>query len=605
MIALVAVAGIWLALGWWQLHSGWLHIPLPTGIPLPEVVLFSEKYPGRPLPIPVLFWAGWLAYAALLRQVRGGALRAWLGQTFWPALTAQVLLLVTDLDRIIWTDGVTFLEIGYLAYYVAGFCALLAGLSFAAARHGRSAAAMAADAVWLPTYGAAAILLGALALAGRWWAGVPLMAGAALGWAWSRAGWLPARWAALRRWLATPSGALTVLGLLALISRIIYSIRLVEASGIHFPAAGDDSDTNDGFAWQLAQAPARILEIDPQVVYPPGYWMFLAVIYRVFGHHFLPVVFVQSLASAIVPPCVYLLTRRLLPTLGHRTAVLAGLLAVFNTPLIHVAATLDQEAVFMPLLLVGLLALLRGVPAEGPVAWRWLWAAGAFIGLANFMRPITIYFPLVVLAWVATARRRLWPAVQAMIHFTIPMVLVVVPLFIRNVLASGHLTMTSEAAIHYHKHSNDALIALGVDPFVNVRGTVAAFLQQPAAVWQAIWDVVPVRIVQFLFVSFFGVFDPVQMLNPGTVPTAYAMHVEFYAYLAILIGFWWMARRRESRRETLFLLWVTAYFLLQPVLFFVRNATYRIPLYPVFYVWLAAGAVLVWSWTRRWGGRAA
>ncbi len=574
----------WLTLGWWELRTGDL-----IGIALPS----------RSLPVPVLFWSGWLLYVWAAARAPRAPLRAVMARELWPGLIAHGLLLIADLQRVMRAQGALLLEGGYLAYCAAAFALVLvlAGVWLGrwSRRDGRTPPSPWSSA---PVALAAAWLCATLAIDRQWWALGAAACGWLLGWTWTR--WAGARSAVSRvwAWAATPQGMAVMLWMAAWLVRWVYGLRLLSATGADFVRAGDDSDTNDAFAWRFAQDPAAIMEIDRESVYPPGYWMVLGVIYRAVGHRFDAVVLVQTLLSALVPVCVYWLTRRLIPgRSGELAARVAGLLAVLNTGLIHCSVVLDQEAIYLPFLFLGLCALLRAVgPQAETLSRRWLCAAGVLFGLANLMRPITLFIPAVIFAWLLCARRRIGSALRDTAWCAVPMLLVLMPLVIRNAVMSGGevLSVTSEAAGHYRALGNEPFLALGINPFGDPLGTLAAIARQPAASAQAFWTVVPPRVVRFFFVPFFGNFDPVLILNANVLATAYALTLEFYAYAAMAVGCWWLLRAESSRVGTQLFLWMTAYFALTPVFWFIRNATYRVPLHPIFLIWLAAGVLCLW-----------
>ena len=583
-------AAVWLAIGWWELNRGSL-----LSIPLPR----------RSLPIPILYWGGWVGYAWLLGRYTGSSLRRALARTVWVALGAQGLLLLTNLDRTMWSRAVESLEHGYRLYYVAFLCLVVAGLGVMGGRRRLRQHVQGLHA-HLPFYSAALWLGLHLALTRHWWVLLAAALGLLSSRVWRRWPQLGAGWKRISGWLAGPRGTAAVLWALSWLVRWVYALRLMSATGADFVIAGDDSNTNDAFAWMYAQDPRTLLTIDPKIMYPPGYWIFLGWLYRWFGHRFGPVTFIQTCASAIVPVCVYWLTRRLIPTrTGEWAAKIAGLLTALNTGLIHCSVVLDQEAVYLPLLFMGLCALLQAVDRVAASSSKWLVVAGLLMGLANVMRPITVFVPVVVFLWLWGLRRRFWAACRETAWFTIPMVLVLVPLIIRNAVASGGnvIALTTEAAGQYRVSGNEPLLALGVDPFGDPIGTLRVVAGHPMAVAEAAWAVVPPRVVRFFFIPFFGTFDPVLIMNANALATPYALYLELYAYIAMALGAWWMVRYRTSRLGTILLLWITAYFSLTPVFWFVRNATYRVPLHPIFLIWLGAGIMSLWVWSRRKGLR--
>src|SRR5919197_3803712 len=90
---------------------------------------------------------------------------------------------------------------------------------------------------------------------------------------------------------------------------------------------------------------------DPGERWPAAYWLFLGAQYRLFGYQHVSTLLLQSLLGGLGVLAGYALARRLL---SERAAlVAAGLLAV-SSSLVYLSAAVYAEAVYVPMLLVGL-----------------------------------------------------------------------------------------------------------------------------------------------------------------------------------------------------------------------------------------------------------
>ena len=131
----------------------------------------------------------------------------------------------------------------------------------------------------------------------------------------------------------------------------------------------------------------------------PGYSVFVAAVWQLFGESVVALKLVQSLTSAL--GCIWAarVARRLAPTLpgaGEAAAILVALYPYF----IHHAATPGTESVFGTLVLISTYEAAVGL-SEGRAAR--LLAAGVLLAAANLLRPnLMTFVPLAVLwlGWV-------------------------------------------------------------------------------------------------------------------------------------------------------------------------------------------------------------
>ncbi len=166
---------------------------------------------------------------------------------------------------------------------------------------------------------------------------------------------------------------------------------------------------------------------EPQTaVRGPGYPLFVAGFYALFGHHVLPVYLMQILLDALT---LLLLHRFALDMIGHaRGAFIAAAFYALYPPFIQQAISLYSETLYGLLLLASLWvfwwATRRG---QG----RWFALCGLVLGLATLVRPVTLLFPIWLGACLWPMRRRvgIWRPTLVLIAF---FVLVLTPWTMRN-----------------------------------------------------------------------------------------------------------------------------------------------------------------------------
>lgn len=173
------------------------------------------------------------------------------------------------------------------------------------------------------------------------------------------------------------------------------------------PAPVADALDYDTIAVNLATGHG--FSLNPDVPTPrraPGYPFFLAAVYKTFGHSWLPVRLLQALLGALTCLLAFRTAERLF---GERAGPVAGWLLALYPPLVPYAGLLLTETLFTFLLAASAMFWVYGAERKSP--WD-LALAGLCLGLATLTRPVTLFFPALLL--LAAALRpglaRLWPA---------------------------------------------------------------------------------------------------------------------------------------------------------------------------------------------------
>jgi len=193
----------------------------------------------------------------------------------------------------------------------------------------------------------------------------------------------------------------------------------------------------------------------PTAQWPPGYSLFLAGIYWLFGPTLTGARVANMVLGAGTAALVYLLGLRLFE---RRTARLASLLAAVFPDQIFFVSVLYSEILFTFMFVLGLLFIVLAVRCPvGERRW-WLLGLGLLTGGAALVRGQGLFLPpMAFVAWkllgVPWTRALTWTAAVAVLAAA-----VILPWAVRNYLVLGRpvLITTSFGGNFYLGHSNEA-----------------------------------------------------------------------------------------------------------------------------------------------------
>jgi len=397
----------------------------------------------------------------------------------------------------------------------------------------------------------------------------------------------------------TDGSFIVLLFLLALLVRLAFSAQILTATGGGevFVSASDDGDTYDTAAWSIARDPAKAMtggRIFP-LIFDPGYVLFLAAVYKAFGHNFYALTFVQSAVNAMVPVFIFLTARLLF---SRRVAVLAAFFACVDQALVMYSVVIGTEALFLFFLSAVLLLFLYRIKGQG--SGPSLWAAGICLGLAVITRSMLILLPLFMyMVWMlADKSTRLRVKTTGSVVLCAGMLVAILPVTAMNYInvKKFHLIARSNnrLAICWGSDikgmegitpSNKKFIEMGIDPFNDPKGSIKAVLRSPGKFAKAGLEIWPKRVMNFFFWPNFGYCDPVVLVNPSRLPNEFGSAAELYIAILSFIGAWALIRRVPVQRHTLVIVMIIMYFLLVHVLLYrVNTVRYRVAVIP--YVWV-------------------
>ena len=166
----------------------------------------------------------------------------------------------------------------------------------------------------------------------------------------------------------------------------------------------------------------------PAVRYPPGYPVFLALVFSVDrllpGDEAFWLLAAGLLVGGLGAAAHHVLCRRLI---GPRGALVASALWLSYGPWLWLVKQPNSETVFL-LPFFAAVAVFAGLRVEGPGAWRGAAAVGLGLGLATLLRPVTLLLPFGLAAlWICglvggaarTARRLRMTAVLLGVYVSV------------------------------------------------------------------------------------------------------------------------------------------------------------------------------------------
>lgn len=138
--------------------------------------------------------------------------------------------------------------------------------------------------------------------------------------------------------------------------------------------------------------------------YPPGYPLFLALVYSVFGRNLIALRLIQAALGAATCGLTYRLGRRLF---GEQAGRLAGLLLAFYPGLAYMSWRIMAETLFIFLLVLAL-NLAIGMIERPRHRLLQAVALGLVVGLAQLVKSNLYVLPFLLVAWAGLAFEGAW-----------------------------------------------------------------------------------------------------------------------------------------------------------------------------------------------------
>jgi 4-amino-4-deoxy-L-arabinose transferase-like glycosyltransferase len=229
--------------------------------------------------------------------------------------------------------------------------------------------------------------------------------------------------------------------------------------------------------WRLWFDPELIQRFAKLSWWPPGYPVFLGLIYDLFGVHHRVAVFVQVILGSATTAFVYLIALRVTSAWGEiaarRVALIAALLVACNPTFIFVTNLLASENLFAFWLCLGLWLALRPM-----VRRRDAILVGVALVLATYTRAIGIVVPFVIAwTWFRTwSDRTAWR--RATLWMFAAFFALLLPWTVRNAVVVGSPALISHGGgINFYYGNNPDFIG-----FRQIEQTPMRGLTDPAEI---------------------------------------------------------------------------------------------------------------------------
>ena len=143
--------------------------------------------------------------------------------------------------------------------------------------------------------------------------------------------------------------------------------------------------------------------LEPEILWTPGYPLFMAGIYAVVGHRPEWILLIQVLLSTLTVALVYVIAKRLR---GQTAAVSAGLILAVDPASAIYANYLLTETLFTIIFTASISLIVLFLLA--PTRWRYLALASLLLGVSSLIRPVALYFPMLVFIGLPLWLRQDW-----------------------------------------------------------------------------------------------------------------------------------------------------------------------------------------------------
>ncbi len=232
----------------------------------------------------------------------------------------------------------------------------------------------------------------------------------------------------------------SVIFAVALAIRLIYVFQVRQTP--FFETLGLDAKFYDAWARRIASGTAEREAFFMSPLYP----YFLAAVYRTLGRDLLLVRIIQAGIGSATAAMAYLIGHRVF---GSRVGLIAGLVTALYGALVFY----DGSILITPLLVfLNALCLYLLIRADDR-GTQWLYAlAGISLGLAGIGKATALAFAPVAALWIWFSwRRKRTGRARAVALFALGVVLVVVPVTVRNlVVADDFVMVTSNGGLNFY-----------------------------------------------------------------------------------------------------------------------------------------------------------
>jgi hypothetical protein len=390
--------------------------------------------------------------------------------------------------------------------------------------------------------------------------------------------------------------------------RVFFLNHLINEIGIsNYISASDDGDAYERMALEGMKDMSYFARETPGN-YLMFYSAFLALAYKVLGHSFYIAGYLQSLLASAMVLAVYFIAQTVFK--DRTISFLSAAMLAIDQPMVHLTTTLNTEALYIPFLTFAILFLVM-YRASGftKMPLVWLSLGGIFLGLAVIIREVIVLMPLFLFPWILIwgkpyQKGRFARRIRDFALMLACMAMLILPITVKNYINTGrfHLVYRSGGASwslssnwgEDNDPSNERLIALGIDPFTDIAGSVCNIIRKPVDFCNELLRLIPLRMRNLFLWPKFGYFDPVYMFNPFRIVSEYgAIMIFYYIMLLFTSAVIFIFSRAEAALRLLVGIPVIYYCIFHGVFFLCRTTRYAAPMTPFLCIILAYGLVCI------------
>lgn len=201
-----------------------------------------------------------------------------------------------------------------------------------------------------------------------------------------------------------------------------------------------DEHTYDKYAWSFAQNAGRVEKgkfihhpLGSFTYRPPGYPLFLGLIYKALGHSYRAARVIQAVLGASSCSLFYLIGRKLF---SKAVGALSALIVAGYSLMVRIPSLLLSETLFIFLLSLFALCALSALEGGGKAM---VFLAGAFLGLATITRPVVLPLIPSIFAWFILPGRFRRERLSNAVLLLLSLLLTIGPIVVKNYQIHGEL----------------------------------------------------------------------------------------------------------------------------------------------------------------------
>lgn len=217
---------------------------------------------------------------------------------------------------------------------------------------------------------------------------------------------------------------------LSIVSRIIFTVLIASNNPNYFYSA--DTKTYHDLSCNLLKYGTFIIDKadNPGIFRTPGYPLFLAFVYSIFGINSLPVIIFQIILSSIGCVLLYYMLSRMF---DRWVALTGAFLYLLDMPSIYYSNKILSETLFTCIFIAFIFAFTLFFEKQ---KYIYIVVSGLLLGIVTLIRPVTYY--LVIFLFVAYFAKQIKKGIGHFIIFTLMYMCVVMPWVFRNYTVAGY-----------------------------------------------------------------------------------------------------------------------------------------------------------------------